>query len=213
VRVDADELKRITSEVIAAGDVYDDENLGGAECDVTMALEDAGLTPPDAWANASTSITRTSNPERLALFLTRAPESAGDTTEIVERLEWAWTRFSFEDGAYTIRESAEAVRLDFVTWWGHGGFYTGRIKVVRPRQPPEPFSFQAVRQWDYKTIVVTGGVKGRHKHELNRPTLQRQLDELGTQGFELCWVLPAQQLQKEKDGHVLIFKRPRSDLP
>jgi hypothetical protein len=34
VRVDADELKRITSEVIAAGDVYDDENLGGAECDV-----------------------------------------------------------------------------------------------------------------------------------------------------------------------------------
>jgi len=51
-----------------------------------------------------------------------------------------------------------------------------------------------VQQWDYKTIVLTGGYMGRHKEELNRPALEKELDELGAQGFELCWVLPEQQL-------------------
>jgi hypothetical protein len=139
VRVDADELKRITRDVIAAGDAYDTENQSGAECDVQFALEDAGLTPPDAWANASTSITRTSNPERMAVYLTRAPGSAGNTAEIVERLEWAWGRFVFNEGAYTIRESSEAVRMDFATWWEHGGFYTGRVKVI-PSRPAKAAS-------------------------------------------------------------------------
>jgi hypothetical protein len=31
---------------------------------------------------------------------------------------------------------------------------------------------------------------------------------LGREGWELCWILTEQQLQKEKDGHVLFFKRP-----
>ncbi len=34
-------------------------------------------------------------------------------------------------------------------------------------------------QWDYKTIVLTGGFMGRHKEELNRPALEKELDELG----------------------------------
>ena len=210
MRVDADELRRITGDVIAAGDVYDGENLSGAEYDVTAALEVAGLTPPDGWtANASTSITRTSNPERLALYVTRAPEALGSTAKIIERLEWAWSRFSFAEGAYTIRESDDAVRLDFVTWWDNGGFYTGRVKVVRPRRPPAPFESRATQQWDYRTIVLTGNSKGRHRGELKPPALEQQLDELGDQGFELCSVLPAQQLDEERDGHVLIFKRPK----
>jgi hypothetical protein len=50
---------------------------------------------------------------------------------------------------------------------------------------------------------------GRHKEELNRPAFEKHLDELGNEGFELCWVLLEQALQKEKDGHVLIFKRPK----
>jgi hypothetical protein len=66
-----------------------------------------------------------------------------------------------------------------------------------------------MQQWDYKTVVLTGGFMGRHKEELNRPALEKQLDELDNEEFELCWVLPEQQLQKEKDGHVLIFKRAK----
>ena len=63
-------------------------------------------------------------------------------------------------------------------------------------------------RWDYTTIVLTGGLLGRHKGELNRTDLTAQLDALGAAGYELVWVLMDQPLQREKDGHVLIFKRP-----
>ncbi len=63
-------------------------------------------------------------------------------------------------------------------------------------------------QWDYKTVVLTGGFMGRHKEELNRPAFEAHLDQLGASGYELCWVLLEQALHGEKDGHVLIFKRP-----
>ena len=46
-----------------------------------------------------------------------------------------------------------------------------------------------MQQWDYKAIVLTGGFMGRHKEELDRAAFERHLDELGNQGFELCWVL------------------------
>ena len=62
--------------------------------------------------------------------------------------------------------------------------------------------------WDYKTVVLTGGFMGRHKDELDRAAFEKHLDELGAQGYELSWVLLEQQLQGEKDGHVVIFKRP-----
>lgn len=63
-------------------------------------------------------------------------------------------------------------------------------------------------RWDYKTVVLTGGFLGRHKEELCRSAFEKQLDQLGSEGYELCWVLPEQALQHEKDGHVLVFKRP-----
>ncbi len=64
-------------------------------------------------------------------------------------------------------------------------------------------------QWEYRTLVLTGGFLGRHKEELDRGAFDRSLASLGDEGFELCWTLMEQQLQKEKDGHVLIFKRPK----
>lgn len=51
---------------------------------------------------------------------------------------------------------------------------------------------------DYKTIVLTGGC--RHKEELNREKFEKHLDELGNDGFELCWVLLEQALQKRRTG-------------
>jgi hypothetical protein len=63
-------------------------------------------------------------------------------------------------------------------------------------------------QWDYKTVVLTGGFMGRHKEELKRADLEAQFDALGRDGFELSWILMNQSLQGEKDGHVVIFKRP-----
>ena len=63
-------------------------------------------------------------------------------------------------------------------------------------------------QWDYKTVVLTGGFMGRHSDELRRDQLEQQFDALGQQGYELAWILMEQKLHGEKDGHVVIFKRP-----
>lgn len=62
--------------------------------------------------------------------------------------------------------------------------------------------------WDYKTVVLTGGFMGHHQDELVRADLEAQFDALGREGYELAWVLMNQKLHKEKDGHVVIFKRP-----
>jgi hypothetical protein len=48
---------------------------------------------------------------------------------------------------------------------------------------------------------------GWTKDELDRPRFESALDELGKEGLELIWVFMDQKLHKEKDGHVLIFKR------
>lgn len=61
--------------------------------------------------------------------------------------------------------------------------------------------------WDYKTVVLTHGLLGFHKGELDRAKFETALDELGRDGFELTWVFMDQRLHGEKDGHVLIFKR------
>ncbi len=68
-------------------------------------------------------------------------------------------------------------------------------------------------RWDYKTVVLTGGFMGRHKDELRRDVLEQQFDALGRDGWELIWILMDQALQGEKDGHVVIFKRPLPDEP
>ena len=60
---------------------------------------------------------------------------------------------------------------------------------------------------EYKTVVLTGGFMGRHKEELNRGDLDKQLADLGDEGWELRAILREQELQHEKDGHVLIFMR------
>jgi len=67
---------------------------------------------------------------------------------------------------------------------------------------------EASMRLEYKTVVMTGGFLGRHKEELDRPAFDKQLAALGSEGWDLCWVLMEQALQHEKDGHVLIFKRP-----
>ncbi len=64
--------------------------------------------------------------------------------------------------------------------------------------------------WDYKTVVLTHGLMGWTKGELDRPRFEESLDELGRDGFELTWVFMDQKLHGEKDGHVLIFKRQTS---
>jgi len=62
--------------------------------------------------------------------------------------------------------------------------------------------------WEYRTTVITHGLMGRKEDELDREALDTLLAEHGSEKWELVKVLLQQNLHNEKDGHVLIFKRP-----
>lgn len=62
-------------------------------------------------------------------------------------------------------------------------------------------------RWEYTTTVVTHGFMGRQADELNRQELEASLNELGGEGWELATVFLDANLHREKDGHVLVFKR------
>jgi hypothetical protein len=66
---------------------------------------------------------------------------------------------------------------------------------------------------EYTTTVMTHGFMGVHKGEINRQELEVQLNAQGGDDWELLHVWFDQKLQKEKDGHLLIFKRERAPTP
>jgi hypothetical protein len=61
--------------------------------------------------------------------------------------------------------------------------------------------------YQYTTVVMTHGFMGRKSEELDREEFERNLNEMGAEGWELEKVLLDVSLHGEKDGHVLIFKR------
>ena len=63
--------------------------------------------------------------------------------------------------------------------------------------------------FEYTTSVITHGFMGRKDEELDREELVKQLNEMGGQGWELVKVLTTMALHNEKDGHLLLFKRPK----
>ena len=64
--------------------------------------------------------------------------------------------------------------------------------------------------WEYTTTVIHHGLLGRKADEIDRAELEQMLNEMGVQGWELVKILTDQGLHREKDGHLLVFKR-RSD--
>ncbi len=68
-------------------------------------------------------------------------------------------------------------------------------------------SLPRVTTWDYTTTVVTHGLLGRKEEELDRAELEAKMNELGAEGWELATVFLDVALHREKDGHVLVFKR------
>jgi hypothetical protein len=68
-----------------------------------------------------------------------------------------------------------------------------------------------VTRWEYTTTAITHGFLGRKEDELDRPELEKSLQELGAEGWELATVFLDVHLHREKDGHVLVFKRRVDD--
>ena len=61
--------------------------------------------------------------------------------------------------------------------------------------------------FEYTSTVLTHGFLGRKAEELDRAELETRLNEMGAQGWELVKILTDMNLHREKDGHVLLFKR------
>jgi hypothetical protein len=64
--------------------------------------------------------------------------------------------------------------------------------------------------YEYTTSVITHGFLGRKEDELDREELERELNRMGGEGWELVKVMTAMALHREKDGHLLLFKRHAS---
>jgi Domain of unknown function (DUF4177) len=61
--------------------------------------------------------------------------------------------------------------------------------------------------WEYTTHAITHGLLGRKAEELDRAEFERALNELGAEGWEFATAFLDVGLHREKDGHVLVFKR------
>jgi len=81
---------------------------------------------------------------------------------------------------------------------------------VVPAPLPElrfPPNMATMTTWEYTTSVLTHGFMGRHSGELDRSEFQAELTRLGADGWELATVMFDIPLNREKDGHLLVFKR------
>jgi hypothetical protein len=67
-----------------------------------------------------------------------------------------------------------------------------------------------MNRYEYVTSVITHGLLGRKEDELDRAELERELNRMGSEGWELVRVMTDMALHGEKDGHLLLFKPPIS---
>ena len=61
--------------------------------------------------------------------------------------------------------------------------------------------------YEYTTAVITHGLLGRKREEIDRAELQTLLNQHGAEGWELEKLVLDTSFHGEKDGHLLIFKR------
>ncbi|HET8948960.1 MAG TPA: DUF4177 domain-containing protein [Solirubrobacteraceae bacterium] len=61
--------------------------------------------------------------------------------------------------------------------------------------------------YEYTTAVITHGLLGRKREEIDREELQTVLNQHGAEGWELEKLVLDTSFHGEKDGHLLIFKR------
>ena len=127
-RVEADELCRLRTEVGKRFGHCSSRDLDGAGSDAVYGLETAGFT--------TTALKKTGQPERMMLYRCSPGWAWADADEVARRLETAWAENgAFTDEAHFLSVEDALVALDFVTWWGAGPYYTGRIEV--PLSKPE----------------------------------------------------------------------------
>ncbi len=61
--------------------------------------------------------------------------------------------------------------------------------------------------YEYTTAAISHGLMGRKSGEVDRAELEKLLNEHGAEGWELDRLVLDVNMHREKDGHLLIFKR------
>ena len=61
-----------------------------------------------------------------------------------------------------------------------------------------------MNRYEYVTSVITHGLLGRKGDEIDRVELERELNRMGSEGWELVRVMTDMALHGEKDGHLLL---------
>ena len=61
--------------------------------------------------------------------------------------------------------------------------------------------------YEYTTAAISHGLMGRKSGEVNRAEIEKLLNEHGAEGWELDRLVLDVNMHREKDGHLLIFKR------
>ena len=80
--------------------------------------------------------------------------------------------------------------------------------MPRHAEPAWVPAIRAIDRFEYATSVITHGFLGRKEDEIDRAELERELNLMGAEGWELVKVMTSMGLHREKDGHLLLFKRP-----
>ena len=61
--------------------------------------------------------------------------------------------------------------------------------------------------YEYTTAAISHGLMGRKSGEVDRAEIEKLLNEHGAEGWELDRLVLDANMHREKDGHLLIFKR------
>jgi len=61
--------------------------------------------------------------------------------------------------------------------------------------------------YEYTTAAISHGLMGRKSGEVDRAEIEKLLNEHGAEGWELDRLVLDVNMHREKDGHLLIFKR------
>jgi hypothetical protein len=64
--------------------------------------------------------------------------------------------------------------------------------------------------WEYRTELLERGFMGFGSGQVDLRALEKRLDELGADGWELVHATWDQSVRGKRGGHLLLFKRPRA---
>jgi hypothetical protein len=87
------------------------------------------------------------------------------------------------------------------------------VAALLPSQLPPSQAAPERPRWEYRTELLERGFMGFGSGQVDLRALEKRLDELGAEGWELVHATWDQSVRGKRGGHLLLFKRPRVASP